>query len=86
MGLEIERKYLVTSDAWRAAADTGSVLQQGYLCREPGRTVRVRLAGDQAWLTIKGVTVGIARPEYEMHQNSIESFLTEARSAGASGN
>ena len=65
MGLEIERKFLVTSDAWRAAADTGSVLQQGYLCREPGRTVRVRLAGDEAWLTIKGVTVGIARPEYE---------------------
>lgn len=65
MGLEIERKFLVTSDAWRTAADTGVVLQQGYLCREPGRTVRVRLAGDRAWLTIKGVTVGIARPEYE---------------------
>ena len=65
MGLEIERKFLVTSDAWRATADAGAVMQQGYLCREPGRTVRVRLAGDRAWLTIKGVTVGIARPEYE---------------------
>lgn len=64
MGVEIERKFLVVNDDWRGLA-TGVVYRQGYLCPEPGRTVRVRIAGDAAFLTIKGQTNGISRLEYE---------------------
>jgi len=65
MGREIERKFLVTGDAWRADADAGTVMQQGYLSTVPERTVRVRRAGDQAWLTIKGRSRGATRAEFE---------------------
>lgn len=65
MGIEIERKFLVTSDAWRDGAPAGLRMSQGYLSRQPGRTVRVRLAGDRAWLTIKGAAEGISRAEFE---------------------
>lgn len=63
MGQEIERKFLVRSDAWRAEADNGKRYRQGYLGRNP--TVRVRLEGDDGKLTIKGARRGAARPEYE---------------------
>ncbi|RYD20173.1 MAG: adenylate cyclase, partial [Verrucomicrobiaceae bacterium] len=53
MPLEIERKYLLTSDAWRDGSP-GTRLSQGYLTRDSGRTVRVRTSGEKAWLTIKG--------------------------------
>jgi adenylate cyclase len=65
MGIEIERKFLVTSDAWRDASPIGVRMSQGYLSRQPGRTVRVRLAGEKAWLTIKGAAEGISRVEFE---------------------
>jgi adenylate cyclase len=64
MGREIERKFLVNDDSWRAAAQ-GTAMRQGYLCTEPDRTVRVRLAGDQAWMTVKGRNVGFTRAEFE---------------------
>ena len=64
MGREIERKFLVTSDAWRAGAE-GTPIRQGYLSLDPARTVRVRLAGPKAFLTVKGLTRGAARDEYE---------------------
>lgn len=64
MGEEIERKFLITGDAWRGLAE-GVLYRQGYLCAEQGRTVRVRLAGNQGYLTIKGPTTGVVRPEYE---------------------
>ena len=63
MALEIERKFLVRGQAWRAAA--GVACCQGYLSRERSCTVRVRLAGDQAFLTVKGPGKGIVRPEFE---------------------
>ena len=65
MGIEIERKFLVTSDAWRAAATVQTRFSQGYLSRDPARTVRVRIAGDAAFLTIKGATRGATRAEFE---------------------
>jgi CYTH domain-containing protein len=65
MGTEIERKFLVKSDAWKAAAAPGVRYRQGYLCSDKERTVRVRVSGDQAWLTIKGLTRGSSRPEFE---------------------
>lgn len=64
MGREIERKYLVREQSWRDGA-SGTALRQGYLCVEPERTVRVRVAGELAWLTVKGRTVGLTRAEYE---------------------
>ena len=64
MGEEIERKFLVVGDRWRERA-TGTRFRQGFLSTEPVRTVRVRVAGARAWLTIKGKTVGASRTEYE---------------------
>lgn len=64
MGEEIERKFLVRGDAWKADA-TSSAYRQGFLSTEPERTVRVRVAGDRGWLTVKGITVGARRAEYD---------------------
>jgi adenylate cyclase len=64
MAQEVERKFLVTSDAWKAGAH-GKLYRQGYLSTHKERTVRVRIAGTKAFLTIKGLSVGITRSEYE---------------------
>ncbi len=64
MAIEIERKFRVRSDAWRQAA-TGEHYRQGYLSTVAERTVRVRVAGDVGYLTIKGATRGATRAEYE---------------------
>jgi len=64
MPQEIERKFLVKGDDWRSLG-AGKHYKQGYIASEQGRTVRVRVVGEQAWLTIKGNTQGIARAEYE---------------------
>lgn len=64
MATEIERKFIVIGDTWSHGA-TGIRMAQGYLAIDPERTVRVRLAGDEAWLTIKGPTRGISRSEFE---------------------
>ncbi len=64
MAIEIERKFLVSSDAWRQGA-VGVPFRQGYLSVEPERTLRVRLEGEVGKLTIKGITEGIRRAEYE---------------------
>ncbi len=64
MGTEIERKFLVTGDGWRGWG-TGTSFRQGYLSTVKERTVRVRAAGDRGTLTIKGITVGATRTEYE---------------------
>jgi adenylate cyclase len=63
MGIEIERKFLVQGTDWRQGA--GTMFSQGYLNRDKHRTVRVRIAGPQAFLTIKGVTQGTTRAEFE---------------------
>lgn len=64
MGREIERKFLVKDDAWRAGA-RGTAYRQGYLSAGGGPTVRVRVAGEKGYLTIKGKAVGTSRAEYE---------------------
>ena len=63
MGTEIERKFLVKEGAWREANATR--YRQGYLSTVKERTVRVRTINDKAYLTIKGITVGASRPEFE---------------------
>lgn len=64
MAKEIERKFLVTGDQWRQLAK-GTVYRQGYLSVVKERVVRVRTIGNTGYLTIKGITVGASRLEYE---------------------
>jgi CYTH domain-containing protein len=63
MAIEIEHKFLVTSNDWRINEPVQ--IRQGYLNRDPDRTVRVRTAGNQAWITVKGRTTGSVRSEFE---------------------
>ena len=64
MAHEIERKFLITGEAWRELAK-GTAYRQGYLSTVKERTVRVRTIDDKGFLTIKGITVGATRAEYE---------------------
>lgn len=64
MAQEIERKFLVVGDEWKRGV-TGVAYRQGYLSTVKERTVRVRTVGDKGFLTIKGVTVGVSRSEFE---------------------
>jgi adenylate cyclase len=64
MGVEIERKFLVRGDAWKALAEP-VFFRQGYLSSHKERTVRVRIEGDRAVMTIKGKNVGTTRGEWE---------------------
>jgi len=63
MGIEIERKFLVTT--LPSALPRPQRICQGYICDDPGRVVRVRTMDDQAFLTVKGKTRHHTRPEYE---------------------
>lgn len=64
MGTEIERKFLVTDSSWKK--DVRPIrCRQGYICLGIEKTVRVRVMGDEAYLTIKGGSSGIIRNEYE---------------------
>lgn len=67
MHIETERKFLVKDDSFKALATESHRLTQGYICRESGRTVRVRLCDDRAFLTIKGGSnaSGMSRFEWE---------------------
>ncbi|QSA98796.1 CYTH domain-containing protein [Methylococcus sp. EFPC2] len=65
MAVEVERKFLLKNDDWRALAREKLPMRQGYLNDEVGCSIRVRTAGDQAWLNIKSVTIGARRLEYE---------------------
>ena len=63
MGTEIERKFLVREGAWREAG--AETYRQGYLSTVKERTVRVRTINDKGYLTVKGVSVGASRLEFE---------------------
>lgn len=66
MKTEIERKFLVVGDDWRTVAGDGELYEQGYISADPEKiTVRVRRAGKRGFLTLKGPTKGISRPEME---------------------
>lgn len=66
MGIEIERKFLVKKDKWAQVVKAErSLFRQGYILSDPQKTIRVRLTDTEAFLTIKGQTVGVARPEFE---------------------
>jgi len=65
MPREIERKFLLKNDAWRAAAQRRASMSQGYLASGGRVSVRVRVAGDEAWLNIKAGGLVASRQEYE---------------------
>ncbi|WP_036140858.1 CYTH domain-containing protein [Luteibacter sp. 9135] len=72
MGIEIERKFLLASDAWRKQIVRSERMAQGYLISgaavasgQAKSSVRLRVSGEQAWLNIKSATLGIERQEYE---------------------
>lgn len=67
MAQEIERKFLVKDDSYKAMAFASSRIVQGYICSARGRTVRVRIRGEKGYLTIKGPAdaQGLGRYEWE---------------------
>jgi len=77
MGTEIERKFLVT-DLSVVDGLSGSVIRQGYLSRDPERTVRIRRKGARGVITIKGASLGASRSEweYEIPPTDADAMLT----------
>ncbi len=65
MSIEIERKFLVKSDMYKKEAFASRRMLQAYLCRDAERSVRVRISGDEAYLTIKGPRKTIFNSEWE---------------------
>lgn len=65
MAIEIERKFRVIDDGWRAAVGSSTLLRQGYLANTIRASIRVRVAGDAAVLSVKAMTPGRARAEFE---------------------
>lgn len=73
--LEIERKFLVTSDAYQQEAASSIRIAQGFLSTDPQRTVRVRIMGNQGFLTVKGASnaSGTSRFEWETEISAAEA-------------
>lgn len=65
MAIEREHKYLVISDEYREMSVSREEIVQGYLDRTPSHTIRIRRKGNHCYLTIKGITRGDSREEYE---------------------
>ena len=65
MAVEIERKFLVINDRWKASVESESPLKQGYLATVSKASIRVRVSKGAAHLNIKSATLGIRRSEYE---------------------
>lgn len=78
MAIEIERKFLVDKEKWLAIKPANGVrIVQGYLFKSPEKTIRVRIKGNQGFITIKGKTENISRVEYEYEipKNEAEELL-----------
>lgn len=65
MALEIEHKFLLADDSWRAEIQRSVHYKQGYLSSSPMSSIRVRISNTQAWLNIKSATIGSHRQEFE---------------------
>lgn len=65
MPLEIERKFLTCGEGWRDLVESSVLLRQGYVANTARASVRVRLAGEHGWISVKAMTPGVARAEYE---------------------
>lgn len=73
--IEIERKFLITSNSYREQASTKAVLTQGYLSSSPERTVRIRLIDQTGYITVKGKSneSGLSRFEWEKEISKSEA-------------
>lgn len=78
MAKEIERKFLVKPGLWQPQ-DAGTTIRQGYLSSAKERVVRVRTKGSKAFITVKGITKGIARSEfeYQIPMEDADAMLTD---------
>jgi len=65
MPIEIERKFLLNDDSWRAGADDGTKMRQGYFSGPERASIRVRIEGSNANINIKSAEKGIHRLEFE---------------------
>lgn len=66
MGVEIERKFLIDKNLWESfSKPKGDNYRQGYIYSDTLKTIRVRATNKTGFLTIKGQTIGISRPEFE---------------------
>lgn len=76
MALEIERKFLVTDDSYKAIAFHSDRIAQGYICREGGNSARVRVRGEKGYITIKGPSTddGLSRYEWEKEIPASEAW------------
>ena len=79
MAMEVERKFRVVGDAWRAEVTGATRIVQGYIAQTGRATVRVRIKGERAFLTLKGASQGISRREfeYEVPLDDAEAMLAE---------
>ena len=80
MALEIERKFLVLDDSYKHEAYAPSHIRQGYICSDRGRTVRIRIRDEHAYITIKGPSLdgGLSRYEFEQEipMDDAEKLMT----------
>ena len=76
MAVEIERKFIVTNDSYKALAFQSDRIAQGYICREGGNSTRVRVRGNKGYLTIKGPSLdgGLSRFEWEKEISVAEAL------------
>ena len=76
MALEIERKFLVTDESYKAIAFHSDRIAQGYICREGGNSARVRVRGEKGYITIKGPSTddGLSRYEWEKEIPASEAW------------
>jgi adenylate cyclase len=73
VGIEIERKFRVINDSWRERVLQKTLLRQGYIANTQRASVRVRLAGQVGWLSVKAMTRGLSRAEYEAAIPALEA-------------
>ncbi len=66
--IETERKFLVRNDSYKTQSVEMTRMIQGYICRESGKTVRIRIAGEHAWITIKGASSANGTSRYEWEE------------------
>ena len=76
MAIEIERKFIVTDDSYKAMAFSSDRIAQGYICREGGNSARVRIRGNKGYITIKGPSLdgGLSRFEWEKEISVAEAL------------
>lgn len=77
MALEIERKFLVTSDAYKKESVKQTQIIQGYLSSAPERSVRVRIKGNKGYITIKGKSNDTGTSRYEWEKEILVSEAEE---------